>query len=251
MTEDEWLACKEPYPMLEFLRGKTSERTFRLFAVACCRRIWPLLEDERSRRAVEVLERYADQRASVAELTEAARAAHAASEELGESDNRHAARAVANAVFADTPDVVTDDDEDDDEDDPVDIVSNAKDAAYAAAFATGYAAHGEEAEADDAWYATTKGEEALQATLVRCLAGDPFRSSRSLADDLPRTPEAVDLAREIYDERDFASMPRLGAALEQAGCTAPEILSHCCRPGPHARGCWVVDSLLGKSTTGG
>jgi len=249
MTEDEWLVCQEPYPMLEFLRGKTSERMLRLFAAACCRRIWPLLEDERSRRAVEVLERYADERASVDELTEAARAAHAASEELGDSDNRHAARAVANAVFADTPDVAVDEDEDGD-DAPVDIVSNAKDAAFAAAFATAYAAHGEEEEADDACYSTTKGEEAIQAALVRCLAGDPFRPSRPLTDDLQLTPGTINLAREIYREREFDSMPRLGAALEQAGCTAPEVLSHCGRPGSHARGCWVVDSILGKSMTG-
>jgi len=73
MTEAEWLACGNPSLMLEFLRIRTGraklgrllsklevERKLRLFLVGCCRHIWTLLTDPRSRRAVEVAEQYAD-----------------------------------------------------------------------------------------------------------------------------------------------------------------------------------------------
>jgi hypothetical protein len=54
------------------------------------------------------------------------------------------------------------------------------------------------------------------------------------------------LARLIYDERGFERMLELADALEEAGCDNDGILSHCRGPGPHVRGCWVVDLVLGK-----
>jgi hypothetical protein len=55
------------------------------------------------------------------------------------------------------------------------------------------------------------------------------------------------LAVSIYDNRRFEDMPVLADALEEAGCDNSEILSHCRGGGPHARGCWLLDLLLGKS----
>src|SRR5262249_16297801 len=54
------------------------------------------------------------------------------------------------------------------------------------------------------------------------------------------------LARGIYESRAFTDLPILADALEEAGCTDEAILSHCRGPGPHVRGCWVVDLLLDK-----
>jgi hypothetical protein len=60
MTEAEWLACADPRPMLDYLRGKVSDRKLRLFAAAGFRRLVSLLPDPRQRRGIEVLEQLAD-----------------------------------------------------------------------------------------------------------------------------------------------------------------------------------------------
>jgi hypothetical protein len=60
------------------------------------------------------------------------------------------------------------------------------------------------------------------------------------------TSNVSGLAQAIYDDRAFERMPILGDALEDAGCDNADILNHCRGPGPHVRGCWVVDMLLEK-----
>ncbi|WP_204249845.1 hypothetical protein [Gemmata sp. SH-PL17] len=60
------------------------------------------------------------------------------------------------------------------------------------------------------------------------------------------TPTAIALASQMYESRDFSAMPILADALQDAGCDCTDILSHCRGPGPHVRGCWVVDLVLGK-----
>ena len=39
----------------------------------------------------------------------------------------------------------------------------------------------------------------------------------------------------------------LADALQDAGCESEDIVGHCRGSGPHVRGCWVVDLLLGES----
>src|SRR4051812_14300946 len=84
--------------MLEFLRGRASERKLRLFACACCRRLWDSLRDERSRRAVETVERYASGLVSDEELLEARRVAHSGQVHAHAGDDRDAAGVAETAV---------------------------------------------------------------------------------------------------------------------------------------------------------
>jgi hypothetical protein len=79
---------------------------------------------------------------------------------------------------------------------------------------------------------------------VREQFGNPFRPvafSKSW-----RTDTAIALARQMYESRDFGAMPILADAIQEAGCDNDDILSHCRGDGPHVRGCWVVDLVLGK-----
>jgi hypothetical protein len=57
--------------------------------------------------------------------------------------------------------------------------------------------------------------------------------------------DAVDLARTIYADRAFHLLPDLAGTLEKAGCDQLDILAHCRSDGPHVRGCWVTDLVLG------
>jgi hypothetical protein len=60
------------------------------------------------------------------------------------------------------------------------------------------------------------------------------------------TPKVKTLAQTIYNNRVFERLPELADALAEAGCSNPGILSHCRGSGPHVRGCWVADLVLGK-----
>src|SRR5437764_8418030 len=72
MTEDEWLACTDPVPMVEFVRERVSKRTLALYRCAGCRHIAHLFFDPKSQRVIEVLERYVDGKADQDEMQSAA-----------------------------------------------------------------------------------------------------------------------------------------------------------------------------------
>jgi hypothetical protein len=229
MTEQEWLTCTDPTPMLELLRGKPSERKLRLFAVACCRRIWHLLIDKRSREAVEVAERYADGRATDEELETASDVARA----VWDADMERASTEGKWDRRSDLP------------------YYDASAAAYNVAIPLGWWGA---APAFVAPYETARDvsadpvrEGSAQCILLRELFGNPFRPiTLDLSWFSWNEGTILKLAQAIYDSRSFTDMPILADALEEAGCDNADILTHCRQSGEHLRGCWVVDLLLGK-----
>jgi hypothetical protein len=82
-----------------------------------------------------------------------------------------------------------------------------------------------------------------QANLLREIFGERFQHVVAAP-----TPGIVKLAREIYDNRVFERMPLLANELEKAECANVEILEHCRGRGPHVRGCWALDILLGRDS---
>jgi hypothetical protein len=93
-----------------------------------------------------------------------------------------------------------------------------------------------------------RAERAVQARLLRCIVGGPFHPPPSLPPAVLAWKDGTvpRIAQAIYDERAFDRLPILADALEDAGCADADILSHCRSAGPHVRGCWVVDLILGK-----
>ena len=224
MTEAEWLASEAPWEMVRSLGDGVSDRKMRLFLCACCRSIWPFLTDERSRAAVEVAERFADGLASWDEAGEADEAAQEADEE----SDRLGATAAAYAPLG------------------VGAVTACYVVDHAGCeFANSTVGHEEAPTTDpDAWDAAKIAESRRQAAFLRDIFGNPFRPVALHPAWL--TANVVDLARAIYDERAFERLPILADALMDAGCDEADVLAHCRGVGPHARGCWVVDLLLGK-----
>lgn len=218
MTETDWLTCGDPTLMLEQVEGRISDRKLRLFACACVRRIWILLDDQRSRDAVEVAECFADGKAGREELALACAAADRAHAEAPRNANFRS--------FDAAPHVAEDD-----------LSCSAADAAVCAADAIQIAAAG----SDDA----RDAEIILHTSILRCIFGVPFRPPT--IDPAWLTPNVLSLAQTIYDERVFDRMPILRDALEEAGCDNAEILAHCRTQTEHVRGCWVIDSILGKT----
>src|SRR5262249_14242436 len=84
-----------------------------------------------------------------------------------------------------------------------------------------------------------------QIELLRCIVGNPFRPVR--LDPHWQTSPVIAIARQIYEDHACDHLPILADALADAGCIHAGVLEHCREGTPHARGCWPVDLLLGKS----
>jgi hypothetical protein len=251
MTEKEWLKCRYPEQMLKFLRGKASDRKLRLFACACCQRIWTLITDVRSRAAVSATEQYAEGLISAQELDDACDEAHEYAEQLHASTfAAERAEAIANGYLSET-------------DEAFGIweiagaVSAPAQAAACAAVPPGKDMHfaiEDVAERvavtagnrDPERYETLVQEERDKlSALLRDIFGNPFRPVA--LDPAWCTSDVVALAEGIYADRAFDRLPILADALQDAGCEHPDVLNHCRDTSlTHVRGCWVIDLLTGR-----
>jgi hypothetical protein len=249
MTEAEWLACTDPTPMLEFLRDRGAERKLRLFAVACCRRIQYPLADERCRNAVDVNERYADGQAGEGALLQAHADAKAVAECVENAYRREGGDVIGvNAAAAVSLGICIFETEQWRYPDEIRDPYRGEHACTAAKNAAKYSAAAFADVKKEAWGVRRRAEMAIQSAIIRCITGSIFAPAPPIGRDwfawgggtVPK------LAQSIYAERAFDRLPVLADALEDAGCTDHAILTHCRGPGPHVRGCWAVDLLLGR-----
>jgi hypothetical protein len=237
MTEAEWHASADPRAMLEFLRGRRAARTgwlgrlrpgkelasprkLHLFDCGWCRLYEPAMaEDGPTRTAVEATERYADGLAAESEVETAWDA----------------------CLFSPGP-------------------AKGGPGPGVRALAFSFLGFGHYT----GWLRTPRREAAW--TVARVVAESARRSGQSrgacdllrcIFNPFPGPPPdpawltwdggtVAGLVRTVYEQRAFDRLPILADALEDAGCADDAILSHCRRAPAHARGCWVVDRLLGK-----
>jgi hypothetical protein len=210
MTESDWLSCYYDEDVRQWLQLSriTSPRKIRLFCCGLVRRDIAWLRPPWGQRALETAERFADGKASRSELAAA---------------QKSALKQIMGGALPETTEEERN-------------ISRATKAATGAAI-------------PDAWLAAATfvmlpeyraGEELY----LRDVVGNPFRKVK--IDPAWSSQTVLAIARGIYEERSFSQIAVLADALEEAGCADAAILEHCRNAGPHIRGCWVVDLLLGK-----
>jgi hypothetical protein len=238
MNEAEWNNCTKPIAMLQSIQGTLSDRKLRLFTCACLRRVWHLLPDDSCREVIQETERTAEETGSMPDdaLPWWLRLDfdQAFSALLGDRD-------VYNTMTS--------------------ILVHAAQTHADGQVASWRAAH---SEADPVWRSqvsklradSAREEEAsVQLGLLRDVVGIPSR--RLCLDPIVlRWNDGIvqKLAQAAYDERvlpegtlDISRLAVLADALEESGCTDAELLGHLRGPGPHVRGCYAIDLMLGKS----
>lgn len=216
MTEARWLACADPRPMLDHIQPRTTERKLRLFLAACARLVWDSMPVPEAREAVEVAERWADGLAADAERQRV-------SERLYAIPGEHRRATGGNWATALRPEEVS---------------------AYFCALVSVHRPSNSRLTSRPSWQRGATMGDRLPVLLRDVFGPLPFRAVA--VDPSWLTSMVVALAIGIYEERAFERLPILADALQDAGCDDPDILGHCRGPGPHTRGCWVVDLLLGK-----
>jgi hypothetical protein len=247
MTEEEWLKCTDPLPMLEFLQGKASGRKWRLYLCGGCRRISHQFFRPWSLAAVEVAERFADRQATEQERHRAEWDAEAAT--FGyELDNQtwpccHPSRmsVVPRLVeIGALPESALSGGE-------WEVDQPTRQILLGAATLADYSASIDAAADMRFWLSPISKVDWPGRWLLDCVFGNPFQPQSIDPDWFTwNNANIPNLAKMIYDKRAFDRMPVLADALKDAGCNDEPMLDHCRQPEFHVRGCWVLDLLLGK-----
>lgn len=191
-----------------------SKRKLRLFSCACCRLIWERLADNRSRSAIATSEQYADRLVKKKDVLASRVLALEVVDNSGTTPAEYAAASVARDRIG--PEWIA-----------------------------------------GLVIASSQSRERIVDqgnAILQDIFGSP--SPPCVVDPYWRAwnnGTIVRLAEAIYEERDLPSghldagrLAILADALEDAGCTNADLLTHCRRPGLHVRGCGVIDLLLGR-----
>ena len=217
MTDADWRGKSDPYFLLKH-RATEGDRKRRLLDCACVRRVLHLVSDPCFEEAVTAAEDIADGNRTWDEVKlTVQKVALLRLRPLQRLPEMHTGRCAAEAAVETTNRRTS--------------LEGMNRAAFTASCTSANAGRDPEL--------------AEQAILVRDIFGNPFRPV-AFAPEW-RTASAVALAEAMYAARAFDRMPVLADALEEAGCTHPDILAHCRGDGPHVRGCWVVDLVLDKA----
>jgi hypothetical protein len=226
-TEKDWIRGHDAIAMAAYLQGQANERRLRLVACACCRQLETIAGPDWSKEALTAAEQLAEGLLTLEDLDPVRQrlldATAWAGEWADETPEENVVRAVRallhpKAGYA---------------------LRETLDALERAAHLSGST----EAECLE----RSRLELKRQAAVMREIAGNPFRIA-VIEEPWKRWHGGclVHLAKEIYDTRTFQDVPMLGDVLEDAGCTAVELLDHCRLDSWHALGCWVLDGILGK-----
>ena len=239
MTEPEWLRARYSEELLRFIEPKVSDRKLHCFAIACARRIAPLLPHPASLHGVEAMQRFVEGQCSPEDISRLSWDVEGAAfrVEIGggvpwlqlveQLPTEYLLELVANPTYA---------------------IQSGRDLLTRAAYFVDsiFCTTPWERRSRDWPQATPPGNLFRPIALVHEVFGNPFRPvTFSTA---WRTSTAVAIAQQMYESRDFSPMPILADALQDADCDHEDILNHCRDAnGTHVRGCWAVDLVLGKS----
>ncbi len=237
MTEAEWLTSEDPEALISLPPAQRTTRKCRHLGAAYCRLLWPLMvKDELLRRGLEAVEAELDlerdqnepdaeelafrRRLGLIEEREGAEGDPGLGEPWEELAAARRDRTIGATRFRR---------------DAAQVLLAWDDPEMVAAILF---------DCFKSW-GVSVGLFGQVANARREIFGNPFRPVTFSPDW--RTSTVVARAQQMYESRDFGAVPVLATALQDAGCDSADVLDHCRGPGPHVRGCWVVDLVLGKT----